>query len=131
MSQENLDAFLAGVQAINRGDVDGLLRFAAQDAVFLPLRSAVEGGYRGHDGLRTFLADNAQTFEVFQADYHDVRELGEQIVAVGTIHIRGRGSGVETDIPTAGVASFRGGKMTRWQDFGDRQKALEAVGLAK
>jgi ketosteroid isomerase-like protein len=126
---ENVDAFLAATAAINRGDVEGLLRFAAEDAVFPPLRSAVEGGYRGHDGLRRFLADNAQTFEVFQLDYHDLRELGDQLVAVGTVHIRGRGSGEETDISTAGVASFRGGKMTRWEDFGDREKALKAVGL--
>src|SRR6476620_1755625 len=131
MSQENVRAFQAMVQAINRGDIDGLLRFAAEDVEFLAYRSVMEGGYRGHEGLRRYLADTAQTFEVFQLDHHDVRELGDQVVAVGTAHIRGRGGGVETDIPTAGVASFRGGKMTRWEDFGDGQKALKAVGLAE
>jgi ketosteroid isomerase-like protein len=131
VSQSNVDVFLAGVQAINDGDVEAALRDAADDLVFLPLRSAVEGGYRGHAGLRNFVADNAQTFEVFRADYGEVRDLGDQILAIGTIHIRGRGGGVETHIPTAGIASFREGKMTRWEDFGDRQQALEAAGLSE
>jgi ketosteroid isomerase-like protein len=80
MSQPNVDAFLAAVQAITRGDVEGVVRLAAQDAVFLPLRSVVEGGYHGQHGLRKFLQDDAQTFEVFRADYDDVRDLGDQAV---------------------------------------------------
>jgi hypothetical protein len=59
-----------------------------------------------------------------------VRDLGDQVLAIGTLHIRGRGGGVETDVSTAGIASFDGrGNLIRWEDFGDRRLALEAVGL--
>jgi ketosteroid isomerase-like protein len=131
MSQENVEAFKRGIEAGNRGDVDGVLRETAEDVVFLPARSAVEGGYHGHAGLREFLADNKTNFEVFRADLSDVRDLGDRVLAIGTIHIRGRGGGVETDIPMAGVATYRDGKLTRWEDFRERDRALEAVGLSK
>jgi len=129
VSQENVVAFLAVMQAINCGEVEGVLRASAEDCVLLPLRSAVAGGFHGHDGIRELFADSAETFEVFQVDWRDVRDLGDQVLAIGTVHLRGRGGGVETDIPTAGVAIFRDGKLTAWQDFGDRRAALKAVGL--
>jgi hypothetical protein len=59
-----------------------------------------------------------------------VRDLGDgRVLAIGMLHIRGRGGGAETDVPTAGIAILEGGKMTRWEDYGDRGKALEAAGL--
>jgi hypothetical protein len=57
--------------------------------------------------------------------------LGDRILAIGAIHIRGRGSTVETDIPIAGVVTFKHGKIVRWEDFRERTLALEAVGLAE
>ena len=69
------------------------------------------------------------TFEIFRADYPETRDLGDRVLAIGTVHVRGRGSGVETEVPSAGVAWFRGGKATRWEDFGDRKLAMGAAGL--
>jgi hypothetical protein len=40
MSKENLEAFQRGVEAGNRGDVDGVLREAAEDVVFLGVATA-------------------------------------------------------------------------------------------
>jgi hypothetical protein len=39
------------------------------------------------------------------------------------------GSGVETDFPVAGIATYREGKLVRWEDFRERHLALEAAGL--
>lgn len=129
MSRINVETCHRGIAALNRGDVEGVLRLAAEDVVFLPARSAVEGGYYGHVGLRKFLADDAENFAVFQVDLQEVRDLGDRLDVIGTIRIRGRGGGVETDIPMAGVASYQDGKMTRWEDFRERRRALDAVGL--
>ena len=129
MSRENVETFQRGNEAANRGDIERMLRDVAEEVVFLPARSAVEGAYHGHDGLRKFWADNAENFEVFRVDFRDVRDLGDRVLAIGTIRIRGRGGGVETDIPTAGVATFQDGKMTRWEDFRERRLALDSVGL--
>jgi hypothetical protein len=53
------------------------------------------------------------------------------VLAIGTQHIRARQSNVETDVPTAGIASYRDGRLIRWQDFGDRRKAVKAAGLSE
>lgn len=129
MSQANVDTFLGSIDASNRGDTEAALEGVSADVVFLPARSAFEGGYHGHDGVRRFWADTAESFEVFQAEFTDVRDLGDRVLAIGTVHIRGRGGGVDMDIPAAAVATFEDGKMTRWEDFRERALALEAVGM--
>jgi len=109
-----------------------LLRWVDEEAVLLAARSAVEGAYRGHDGLRRFMADNQENFEKFEPDYPEVHDLGDRVLAIGTIHVRGRGSGVETDIPAAGIATFNeDGRLVRWEDVRERHLALEAAGLAE
>jgi hypothetical protein len=42
--------------------------------------------------------------------------------------VRGRRSGVETDIPIAVVAEYRDGLLWRYKDFGEARLALDAVG---
>ena len=44
-------------------------------------------------------------------------------------NVRGRESGVETDVPTAAVVEFRDGLLWRYKDYGNARLALEAVGL--
>jgi hypothetical protein len=132
MSQENVEAFLEINHALRRGDVESVLRWVDEEGVLLAARSAVEGAYHGHDGVRRFMADNAENFEKFEPHYPDVRDLGDRVLAIGTIHVRGRGSGVETDISAAGIATFNAeGRVVRWEDFRERHLALEAVGLSE
>jgi ketosteroid isomerase-like protein len=129
MSQENLETFRRGAEAIQRGDVEAVLRLTHPDVVFEPLRAATEGAFVGRAGVRRFLADTAETFELFRPAYADIRDLGDRVLAVGSIRVRGRGSGVETDIPTAGIAEYRDGLLWRWKDYGEARLALEAAGL--
>jgi ketosteroid isomerase-like protein len=127
MSEGNTAVFARIVEAVNRGDPDATCRLTAEDAIVIPRRAATEGAYVGHDGVRSWFDDNKATFEVFRLDYPDVRDLGDRVLAIGTVHIRGRGSQVETDVPSAGIATFSEGKATRWEDFGATTLALEAA----
>jgi ketosteroid isomerase-like protein len=130
MSKENFELHRQSIEAVNRGDIDDALRFLDPDIVFEPLRAPVQGAYRGHAGVREWWADTAETFESFRIDHTDVRELGDdRLLAIGTLHVRGRGSGIETDVPTAAIVSFRDGRMVSVKDYGDRDTALEAAGL--
>ena len=130
MSRENVELAKQMVDALARGDVDELVSLVSEDVVWIPARSAVEGAYHGHDGVRKFCADTAANFEVFRPEMpSEMRDLGDRVLTVGTIYIRARGSGIETDIPVAGIGTFQQGKLTRWEDFRDRHLALEAVGL--
>lgn len=130
VSQEDVELFRRAIDAVNRGDEDAWLEAIHPDATFAPIRASVEGVYRGHAGIRRFLADNRESFESFRLDYTDIRDLGDdRLLAIGTLHLRARASGIETDVPTAAIATSRDGLLVGWKDYGDRKKALEAAGL--
>ena len=118
------------MDAMNRMDAPVLLDMLDERSVFEPLRSATEGAFIGREGMRRFLADTAETFDLFKASYTDVRDLGEgRLIAMGTIRIRGRESGAESDVPTAAIVEFRHGVLVRYKDYGDARLALDAAGL--
>ena len=127
---EHVELFLRGMDAMNRFDAAALLEMLDERSVFEPLRSATEGAFIGPEGMRRFLADTADTFELFKATYTDVRDLGDgRLLAIGTLRMRGRASGVESDIATAAVVEFRDGVLVHYKDYGDRRLAVEAAGL--
>jgi ketosteroid isomerase-like protein len=129
MSQENVDAFRRGTDAISRGDAVDIPQLVHPEAVFEPLRSGTEGAFVGHDGMRRFIADTEEVFEIFEISYTDVRDLGDRLVAIGSIRMRARGSGVETDVPSAAVVEYRDGLLWRYKDYGVARLALQMAGL--
>jgi ketosteroid isomerase-like protein len=129
VSSQNVNVLREGIAALNRGDVEAALAISDEEVVLIPQRSATEGAYRGHPGMRAWFADTAATFEVFRWDVEELRDLGDRVLAIGKVHIRARGSGIETEVTSAGIATFRDGKMVRWEDFGDVERATEAAGL--
>jgi ketosteroid isomerase-like protein len=56
---------------------------------------------------------------------------GDHVVGIGTLRIRGKGSGAEVVVPTAVVLTFAQGKVVRFEKFGERARALEAAGLTE
>ncbi len=127
----NTDLFLRAAELVCSGDEAALIEITDESLELEPRRAATEGTFRGHDGVRRFLQDTHESFESFELDYTDLRDLGDgRVIALGMIHIRGRGSGVETDVPTAVIATFRDGRVVAFKDYGDRDGALEAAGLA-
>lgn len=128
MSQENVELVRSLQIAWNRGDPISLADFFHPDVEFRPLRTATEGPFRGLAGIERFIADTLEVFEKFEMRY-EYAELGARVLAWGVIHLRASESGIETDIDTGGVFEFRGGKIVRWEDFGSKEKALEALGL--
>jgi len=129
MSQENVDAFRRGMEAISRGDLLDIPETIHPEAVMEPLRSGTEGPFVGHDGMRRFITDTEEMFELFRVSLTDVRDLGDRVLAIGSIRMRGRESGVETDVPTAAVAEYRDGLLWRYKDYGNAREALRAAGL--
>ena len=129
MAGENAETFRELTDAMARGDVEALVARTHPEAEAETLRSAVQGTFRGHEGTREFMRDNEENFDVFEPKYGDVEELPDgRVIAIGTLHFRGRGSGVETEVPVAAVVEFRDGLMYRFKDYGDADAARAAVG---
>jgi ketosteroid isomerase-like protein len=130
MSEENVEVLRRTTDALNRADIEAVVEEFDPHVIFEPLRAAVQGTYRGHAGIREWLADTKDSFAAFRLDVADHRDLGDdRVLAIGILHVRGQGSGVETEVPTAAIATFRNGKILALKDYGDRRKALEAAGL--
>jgi ketosteroid isomerase-like protein len=131
MSEEIVDAFLRGADAISRGDLLDIPETVHPEAVFEPLRAATEGAFIGHEGMRRFIIDTEEMFEVFRISYTEVRDLGDRVLAIGSIRMRARESGVEADVPTASVAEYRDGLLWRYKDYGNVRSALRALELGE
>ena len=130
MSEGNLERFRRGVEAVNRGDVEAGIDVIDPDVTWEPLRRGVSGVYRGHGGIRRFFADSAEIYESMRIEYTDVRDLGDgRILAIGKLHVRGRASGIEMEVASAGIATYRDGLIVQWKDFGDPAAARRAAGL--
>ena len=131
MSEENVEAVRRGAESLNRLNVEAILDLVDDTIVFEPLRSGVEGAFHGHEGIRKFVRDTAQSWSQFEVAYDEIRDLGDRVLAVGTVRTQGRGSGVETEVPTAALFTFRKGRIVHYKDFGNAEAALEAAGLSE
>ncbi len=131
MSAENLEVGQRIVPAFNDGDVEAVLAEMHPDVEFIPRRAPVQGAFHGHEGIREFFADNAESFDVFHVTLEETRDHGDRVVGIGTLRIRGKGSGAEAVVPTAVVLTFAQGKVVRFEELGERARALEAAGLAE
>jgi hypothetical protein len=140
MSEENVVRFVNCQEAFNRLIADppnveaGLeyLQFMDPEVRFEPQQAVLQGTYEGRDGVATWLIDLAEHYEVGgRIDCPDVRDLGDRVLALGTLSVTGKGSGVEINVPVAVLASFRDGLITGFKDFGDKKQALEAAGLSE
>jgi hypothetical protein len=131
MSDEHVATFHRWVDSLQHRDVEAGLALAHPEVVMEPLRAATEGVFVGHARLRRFVDDTDATFDLFDVQYTDIRDLGDCVLAIGSIRVRGHGSGVETDIPTAAIAEYRDGLLWRFRDYGEVSLALEAAGLSE
>jgi ketosteroid isomerase-like protein len=129
MSQADVDTIRAGLAALNRRDVDGMLATLRPDAELVPLRAVLEGiVYRGHEGLRRWLADMAEDWDDLRIDTDDVRALdGGRVLVLARFHARGKSSGVRLDQPAAWICELVEGKVARIRFYADAGAALGAA----
>jgi ketosteroid isomerase-like protein len=139
MSQANVDRFIETINAFNgfaeapeAFDPRALEEFLAvmdPEVQFEPQQTALEGGYVGREGVMQWLTDLAQHYKGGHMRCPDIRDLGDRLLALGTLRVVGRGSGIEAEVPVALLATFRDGLITHFKDYGDRESALQAAGL--
>jgi hypothetical protein len=112
------------VDALNRVDRAAIRQLVDPNIAFVPMRAAVTGPYLGHAGMEEFLLDNEDKYEYFLAEFDVLEALPDgRLLSIGRIRVRGRGGEDETVVKTAGIASFRDGRMLSWHDYGDEATA--------
>ena len=128
MSQQALETIRAGLAALTRRGVDGMLATLRPDVELVPVRAVLDGSvYRGHEGLRTWLADMGEDWDDFRIDSYEVSGLDERrVLVLGRFHARGRSRGVTLDQPAAWVCEMDGGKVACIRFYADADAALAA-----
>jgi ketosteroid isomerase-like protein len=126
-----LDVARGQMSAFNCGDVEAFVDQFTEDAEWLPLRSETEGPYRGHDGLRAWFADSAETFESLHADVDSAHEVPGGVIAFGALDVKGRGSHAAVRVPIAWYFRLRGDKIRWARAYSDRAAALRDAGVTE
>ncbi len=133
MSQENVATVHAIVERWNAGvrDADAIVAyFDPAIELVSPFSSVVGEPYRGHAGIVEWTRDVDEQFSEWRLGLDDTREIGNAVLTWGSVHARGRASGVIVDFSAATIADFGAdGRMTRLRIYLDLSEALAALGL--
>jgi ketosteroid isomerase-like protein len=125
----NAELVQRGYDAFNRGDLDAVLEFFDPEIEIGVLEdSPIARDFRGHEGFRAMLAENAEMFTDYRNEPLEIIEASdESIVVVIRSAARGRLSGAEVEGRLAHLWTIRDDKVIRFQAFRTREDALLAA----
>ena len=131
MSQENVEICKRAFKVFERLDVEAGLEYVDPEIMF---QSAIVSGasgktFRGYDGLREWAAESEAAFDELRTVPEEFRDLGDDVLVLGRVLARGRGSGVPVESPAAFLCTLRDGRMVRVRGYLNWDEALEAAGL--
>ena len=131
MSQENVEIVRAVIDALNRGDLEGVLKDADPDFEFDFSRAVgpVQGVFK-LDQTRGLLEELFGMWEAARFEIGELREVGDHVAASITSYTRGR-DGIEITARPSFVWTFRDGRIVRVCTYPEWHEALEAVGLSE
>ena len=134
MSQANVDKARASLEGWNRGDADAWLESAHPEVEWSSaVARQVEGPdhvYRGHAEMRRFWDEWHSVWDM-TIEITGTRDVGDDVVLIGSTRIRGEASGVDLERPYAWVFEFDQGLVRKARAYFDPRDALEAVGLSE
>jgi ketosteroid isomerase-like protein len=126
--QPGIDLVRGIIEALNRGDVDGMLARMHPQFEWRPLEaSPVARVYRGREQVRRYVEDWLSTFANLRLDLEGPTEVADHVVAVVHGHARGRASGLELDTRFCQVWTVRGGRAVGIEEFPTREEGLAVL----
>ncbi len=132
MSEQNVQTVRDIYESLGRmndfADVRPVVeRYAHPDVEWAPIEAPET--YQGHDGVERAFAAWFEAMEDFDVDLKELIDAGERVIAVTYHSARGKGSGMEVGQWVFQLFSFREGKISRFEEFAERDEAMRAAGL--
>jgi ketosteroid isomerase-like protein len=116
------------IDALNRGDVDGMLARMHPDFEWTPLETSPAARVcRGREQVRRYVEDWRCTFEDLRLVLEDPTEVADRLVTMVHGKGRGRASGLELDTRFCQVWTLRDGKPAGMREYATRDQALAAL----
>jgi ketosteroid isomerase-like protein len=130
MSLENVELVYASFAALNQRDVQALLDLLDRDVELNSAISPLEGAFRGHEGIRAYLATIWGPFQSLIWEVERVTGVDdEQLIAYVRAHGRGATSDAGIEQHMVVVYRVRRGKALRIDSYLHESEALDAMGL--
>jgi uncharacterized protein len=128
MSETENTALVQQAYALfGRGDIAGLLKLMSDDVSWeMPVVPNVpfSGKFDGPAAVGGYFVAGAVEFLKFEPQ--DFLAKGDKVVVLGERQIRTRQRGIEYGGPMAQVITVQGGKLKRFEDFGDTAQLANA-----
>jgi ketosteroid isomerase-like protein len=132
VSQENVETLRKGFDALNRGELAGILAFVDPDfeTVVPPELSAEPSAYRGHEGVRRYFESFSEAMRdiCFNADH--IWDAGDAVVVALRLTAKGKETGIAVEQQVGQVWTIQEGRAVRVENFVSVEEALESAGLS-
>jgi ketosteroid isomerase-like protein len=132
MSEQNVQIVRRALGTWDTGELDQILAMTHPDFVaeVPPEVSAEPDTYRGHDGIRRYLASFQHSMEDIRFEGERFWDAGESVVVELLLTARGRQTAIVVEQRTAGVWTVRDDRIYRIRAYATLAEALAAVELA-
>jgi ketosteroid isomerase-like protein len=111
-------------------DFDVVFELVDPGIIWTAIEDAPDAGtYRGHEGVRSYMQDWLDDFDLGEHALLESIEVGDLVVCVWQARATGKGSGVATDINYACMYRFdEGDRIVEVKEFATRGEAVAAAG---
>jgi ketosteroid isomerase-like protein len=127
MSLENVELARRAYAALQAGDVEEWVSYFDPEVEFSWM--AMEGLFRGHQGLREWAAGLLAAFPDWKPSIVEIRDLGDRALIHGSAGGEGARSGLGVEASFWHAMEVRGGRVVWSAAFRTEADALEAVRL--
>ncbi len=127
--RQNVELVRRGVEAFQRGDLEGLLALTREDfEVFLPQNLPNSGTYVGYDGFRAWLGQWLDAWEDFTVEIVEANPAGARhVVADIRQSGRGKGSGIPVEMEVTYLWEVRGDRFAAMHLYTSREEAIRVA----
>jgi ketosteroid isomerase-like protein len=129
MPQENVQLFHRSVDAVNRRDLDSFLVLMDEDVESVSRIVAIEGGLRGHAGVRRWWEGWLDAFPDYTIEIVEAQEIGDVVLAALRAVGHGAGSALPFEDQIWHASQWRRRKCVWWRVFDTQAEALKAAVL--
>ena len=131
MSRENVDLVKRMLARFHAGDAAGALVCFSEDVVSeAPGRPDLMGG-QGREALGTLVGSWVESWEDWNEEINEVRDLGDRVMVLSTQHGRAKSTGIEISMQYAILYEVRNGELSGMCLYSTADEALEAAGLSE
>jgi ketosteroid isomerase-like protein len=118
-----------GIEAWNRHDFEHGADQLAEDVEWVPASPAAveQPVYHGKEAVKHAFDQLWDTWDLWEFEEHEIRDLGDKVLWLGRVHVRGGASQVELVQDAANLLVFDGDQVVRVQGFRSWDEAIEAA----